>query len=69
MITNPVQSLPEAQNEAATKPAPRQNAVARQTSLPQDKVTLSPQAQAQVQAQAHAPQSVSADKDHDGDSK
>jgi len=69
MITNPVQSLPAAQNEAAVKAAPRQNPAPQQTSLPQDKVTISPQAHAQVQAQTHAQQAVSADKDHDGDKK
>jgi hypothetical protein len=62
MHTNPVLSSPAAQNEAAVKAAPRQNA-APQASVPQDKVTLSPQAQARSQPAA------SADKNHDGDSK
>ena len=69
MITNPVQRLPVAQNEAATKAAPRPNAAPAQAAVPQDKVTLSPQAQAQAQAQATTPKTVSTDKDHDGDSK
>jgi hypothetical protein len=64
MITNPVQSLPAAQNEAAAKTAKRQNAPPV-SALPQDKVTISPQAQAQAQTQ----KAVSTDKDHDGDSK
>jgi hypothetical protein len=68
MITNPVQSLPAAQNEAAAKTATRQNAPPPST-LPQDKVTISPQAQLQAQAQAQTPKTVSTDKDHDGDSK
>ena len=78
MITNPVQSLPVTQNEAAVKTATRQN-VPSPSVLPQDKVTISPQAQAQLQTQAQAqlqtqaqaqPQkAVSTDKDHDGDSK
>jgi hypothetical protein len=78
MITNPVQSLPVTQNEAAVKTATRQNAPSPSV-LPQDKVTISPQAQAQLQTQAQAqlqtqaqaqPQkAVSTDKDHDGDSK
>ena len=67
MITNPVHSSPAVQSEAAAKAAPRQN-TAPQASVPQDKVTISPQAHAQVQAQAHAQQAASADKDHDGDS-
>ena len=69
MITNPVQSSPAAQNEAVTKAAPRPNAAPRQAAVPQDKVTLSPQAQAQVQAQATTPKAVPTDTDHDGDSK
>jgi hypothetical protein len=70
MITNPVQSLPVTQNEAAVKTATRQNAPSPSV-LPQDKVTISTQAQAQLQTQAQAqPQkAVSTDKDHDGDSK
>ena len=63
MHTNPVLSSPAAQNEAAVKAAPRQNAARQAASVPQDKVTLSPQ------AQAHSQQAASADKDHDGDSK
>ena len=62
MHTNPVLSSP-AQNEAAVKAAPRQNAAPQAASVPQDKVTLSPQAQARSQ------QTASADKNHDGDSK
>jgi hypothetical protein len=69
MITNPVQSLPAAQNEAATKPATRPNAAPAQAVVPQDKVTLSPQAQAQLQAQATTAKTVSTDTNHDGDSK
>jgi hypothetical protein len=63
MHTNPVHSTPAAQNEAAVKSAPRQNAAPQQAPVPQDKVTLSPQAQAGTQ------QAASADKDHDRDSK
>jgi len=63
MHTNPVHSSSAVQNQAAVKAAPRQNAAAQQASVPQDKVTLSPQ------AQAHSQQATSADKDHDGDSK
>jgi hypothetical protein len=69
MITNPVHSSPAVQNEAAAKAAPRQNTAPQPASVPQDKVTISPQAHAQVQAQAHAQQAASADKNHDGDSK
>jgi len=70
MITNQVQRLPVAQNEAAAKTATRQNAPPP-SALPQDKVTISPQAQAQLQAQAQAQtqKAVSTDKDHDGDSR
>jgi len=63
MSINAVHASPAAQTEAAVAAAPRQNAAPQQTSLPQDKVTLSPQ------AQAHAQQAVSANKDHDGDKK
>jgi hypothetical protein len=63
MHTNPVQSAPAAQNEAAAKAAPRQSQAAQASAVPQDKVTLSPQAQANIQ------QAGSADKNHDGDSK
>jgi hypothetical protein len=49
MHTNPIQSTPAAQNEAAVKAAPRQNAASQPESVPQDKVTLSPQGQAQSQ--------------------
>jgi hypothetical protein len=69
MITNPVHSSPTVQNEAAAKAAPRQNAAPQQASVPQDKVTISPQAHAQVQVQVHAQRAVSADKNHGGDSK
>jgi len=68
-MINPVHSLPAAQTEAAAKPAPQQNVAPQQSSLPQDKVTLSPQAHAQIQAQAHSQQAPSVDKDHDGDRK
>ena len=63
MITNPVHSSPAAQIEPAVQSAQRQNAAPQPASLPQDKVTLSPQ------AQAHAQQAASGDKDHDGDQK
>ena len=66
MIANPVHSLPAAaQNGAVLKAAPKQNVAPQQSSVPQDKVTLSPQAQAQTRTQPAA----SADRDHDGDSK
>jgi hypothetical protein len=68
MITNPVHSSAALSNEAAVKAAPRQNA-APLASLPQDKVTISPQAHAQVQAQVHAQQAASAGKNHDVDRK
>jgi hypothetical protein len=70
-MVNPVQRLQVAQHEAAAKAAPRQNAAPQPASLPQDKVTISPQAQAHatVQAQAQAKPTPSADKDHDGDKK
>jgi hypothetical protein len=68
-MINPVHSTPAAQNEVAVKAAPRQNPAPQQASVPQDRVTISPQAHAQVQAQAHAQQAVSADRDHDGDKK
>lgn len=63
MHTNSVQSTPAAQNEAAAKAAPRQSQAPQASSVPQDKVTLSPQAQSNIQ------QAGSADKNHDGDSK
>jgi hypothetical protein len=62
MITNPVYSSPAVQHEAAVKAEPRQKVGPPQTPLPQDKVTLSPQAQAGHQA-------ASTDKNQDGDSK
>jgi len=66
MITNPVHSSPAAaQNGAALKAAPKQNEAPQQSSVPQDKVTLSPQALAQGRTQ----QAPSTDKNHDGDSK
>ena len=68
MITNPVHSSPAVQSEAAAKAAPRQN-TAPQASVPQDKVTISPQAPAQVQAQAHAQQTASFAKTGGGDHK
>jgi len=58
-----VQSSPAAQNEAAVKAAPRPSPAPPQTPVPQDRVTLSPQ------AQGHAKPAVSADQDHDGDTK
>jgi hypothetical protein len=60
MNTNPVHSTPAAQNEVTAKASPRQNTAPPQTSVPQDKVTISPQAHAQVQAQAHAQQAAPA---------
>jgi len=57
-----VHSSPATQKEAAVKAAPRQNPAPQPASVPQDRVTISPQAHAQVQA-------ASADKDHDGDNK
>jgi hypothetical protein len=63
MQTSPVKSTPAEQNEAAAKAAPRQSQAPQTSSVPQDKVTLSPQAQANIQ------QAGSADKNHDGDSK
>lgn len=63
MQTSPVKSTPAEQNEAAAKAAPRQSQAPQSSSVPQDKVTLSPQAQANIQ------QAGSADKNHDGDSK
>jgi hypothetical protein len=75
MHTNPIHSTPAAQNEAAVKAAPRQNAAPQRASVPQDKVTLSPPAKAQVQAQAHAHAHAhaqipgSAGKKHDGGRK
>ncbi len=62
MIASPVHSAPAAENEAAVKAAPQQNAP-KQTPLPQDKVTLS------AQAQAHPRQAISTGKDADGDNK
>jgi len=69
MITNPVHSSPAAQNEAAVKAAPRQNAAPQPAAVPQDKVTISPQAHAHVQAQAQAHKAVSAIRDSNGDNK
>ena len=69
MHTNPVQSTPAEQNEAAAKAAPRQSQAPQSSSVPQDKVTLSPQAQAQVQGQAQSQQAFAAGKDQNGDSK
>jgi hypothetical protein len=63
MSISAVQSSLAAQSQAAVKAAPRQTpAPQQQASIPQDRVTLSPQAHAQVQA-------ATADKDHDGDTK
>jgi hypothetical protein len=67
MITNPVHSSPAVQNEAAVKAAPRQNAAPSQASVPQDKVTISPQGHAHVEAQAQAHKAVSAIRDNHGD--
>ena len=50
MHTNPVQRTLAPQNEAAAKAAPRHNAASQMASVPQDKVTLSPQAQAKLEA-------------------
>ena len=69
MQTNPVKSTPAEQNEAAAKAAPRQSQAAQTSSVPQDKVTLSPQAQAQVQGQAQSQQAPAAGKNQNGDSK
>jgi hypothetical protein len=62
MIASPVHTAPVAENEAALKAAPLQNAP-KHTPLPQDKVTLS------AEAQAHIQQPVSSGKDADGDNK
>ena len=63
MSITAVQSSQAAQNEAAVKAAPRQTPAPQQpTSIPQDRVTISPQAHARAQA-------ASADQDHDGDKK
>jgi hypothetical protein len=59
MQTNPVKNTAAEQNEPAAKTAPRQSQPPQSSSVPQDKVTLSPQAQ----------QAVAGDKNHDGDSK
>ena len=68
MHTNPVHTTPAAQNQAAVKAAPRQNAAPQKASVPQDKVTLSPQAQAKLQA--HPTQkAASAGKAQGGDKK
>jgi hypothetical protein len=48
---------------------PRQSAAPQQASVPQDKVTISPQAPAQVKAQAHAQQTASFAKTGGGDHK
>jgi hypothetical protein len=69
MHTNPIHSTPAAQNEAAVKAGPRQNAAPQRASVPQDKVTLSPPAKAQVQAHANAQKPASAGKKHDGGRK
>jgi hypothetical protein len=63
MITNPVQSLLAAQNEVAAKAALRQNPAPPPASVPQDRVTISPQAHAQAQ------QTASSDQNHHGDKK
>jgi hypothetical protein len=60
MNTNPVHSTPAAENEVTAKATPRQSTAPPQTSIPQDKLTISPQAHAQVQAQAHAQEVASA---------
>ena len=67
MHTNPVQSTPAQHNEAAAKAAPRQSQAPQTSSVPQDKVTLSPQAQ--VQGQAQSQQSHAAGKNENGDGK
>jgi hypothetical protein len=63
MITNPVHSSPAVQNEAAAKAA--SECAPQQASVPQDRVTISPQAQ----AHAHAQQTASAVKPRGGDHK
>ena len=67
-MVNPVHnsSVP---NESEVKAAPRQNSAPQQASVPQDRVTISPQAHAQVQSQVHAQQAASVGKNRDGDSK
>lgn len=67
-MVNPVHNS-SVSNESQVKTAPRQNPAPQQASVPEDKVTISPQGHAQVQAQVHAQQAASADKNHDGDSK
>lgn len=69
MLTNPVKSAPAEHNEAAAKAAPRQSQAPQSSSVPQDKVTLSPQAQAQVEGQAQSQQALAAGKNQNGDSK
>jgi hypothetical protein len=68
MNTNPVHSTPAAQNEVTAKATPRHSTAPPQASIPQDKLTISPQAHAQVQAQADAQQATSATK-NSGDKK
>jgi hypothetical protein len=69
MQTNPVKSTPAEQNEASAKTAPRQSQVPQSSSVPRDKVKLSPQARTQVQGQAQSQQAHAAGKNQDGDSK
>jgi hypothetical protein len=66
MTTSAVHSSPVTKNEGPAKPAPRQNPASQPAAVPQDKVTLSPQAQARVQAQAQAQQTPSANKSESG---
>jgi len=66
---NPVHGSPAVQKETAVKAAPRQNAAPQPASVPQDKVSISPQAHAHVQAQAQAHKAVSAIRDSHGDKK
>jgi len=69
MHTNPVQSTPAQHNEATAKTVSRQSHAAQSSSVPQDNVTLSPQAQAQIQVQAQSQQALAAGKDQNGDSR
>jgi hypothetical protein len=53
MTTHPIQSSPVVQHDAAVKTAaPRPNRTLQQSAVPQDKVTLSPQARQAVSAKA-----------------
>jgi hypothetical protein len=67
-MVNPVHNSP-VPNESEVKAAPRQNSPPQQASVPQDKVTISPQAHAQVQSQVHAQQAASAGTSRGGGGK